>query len=272
MFEDSIRFPFVLDAVLALASLHRATSSPEKGQEYTSSSLYHESRGLQGYAEQLANITQDNCQAVFAFSMLINVLTIAASVGFPGLPPVPPMDTLFAAFELLRGIEVVWDASSTMLVASPYGILFSQEKSCEGQEAIPDLTNAMQELHRRAGECQSDPWRADIYHSTIDRLHEAFKEFQGSKNIGIIIAWPILISSTAMDLLKEQDPIVLLIFIHYGVLYLQVHNRWWAYNFGVRLIRDLSKTLHAVDHIWLPYTRWARSKAARVSVIASDYS
>merc|ERR1711939_288645 len=102
--EDSVRFPFVLDAVLAPASLHRATSCPGKGQEYISSSLFYESRGLQGYTEQLANITRENCQAVFAFAMLINVLTIAASAGFPGLPPVLPIDTLFAAFELLRGI------------------------------------------------------------------------------------------------------------------------------------------------------------------------
>jgi hypothetical protein len=99
---------------------------------------------------------------------------------------------------------------------------------------------------------------------SIEKLEDAFKHVEQGEDFAAITAWPVLVDDKAGELLEKRDPLMMLICIHYGVLCFHLHDRWWAHNFGCRLIWDLSELLHALDASWLPLTSWARSRAASV--------
>jgi len=52
-----------------------------------------------------------------------------------------------------------------------------------------------------------------------------------------------------------------LIFLHYGVLLLHAHDRWWAKGFGVRLVQDLAVSLRMLSSDWASATEWAEACA-----------
>jgi hypothetical protein len=110
-FHDGMTYAFVLDAVLAVAALHKAYSEPQHSKKYVSACLYYQNQCLTAYQEQLTNINEDNCNAMFAVSALIHVLNGAMSRGGPYLPPTPPIETLLSQLKLGFGIKTVLDAT-----------------------------------------------------------------------------------------------------------------------------------------------------------------
>ena len=100
-FRDGLTYAFVLDAVLAVAALHKAYMEPEDDKKYMSACLYYQNQCLCAFQEQLADINQENCHAIFAVSALIHVLNIGISRGGPSLTPTPPIETLAVQLSLL---------------------------------------------------------------------------------------------------------------------------------------------------------------------------
>jgi len=265
-FHDGRTYPFVLDAILALAALHKAYLEPQNNEKYSSACLFYQNQCLQTYYKQLANINKDNCHAMFAVSAMINVLTIAMSRGSSGLVATSPLETLFTTFKLLRGIQVVLDGHFDAVRAGHYKEIFSIPDVPPNSTVSKEVSHAMGELLRLAsdGNTEADPDRTELYKSSIDSLGKHFLEVEQVANFGAVIAWPLSLDESATRFLKAHDPMMMLIFVHYGVLYLHIHERWWAHDFGCRLIWELSESLHALGGSWLPLTSWARSKAANV--------
>jgi hypothetical protein len=265
-FHDGMTYPFVLDAILALAALHKAFIEPQNDGKYISACLFYQNQCLQTYYKQLSNINPDNCHAMFAVSALINVLTIAMSRGSARLVATSPVETLFTTFRLLRGIQVVLHGNFDTVRSAHYKQIFSIPEAPADSVVSSEVSHAMKELLRLTsdGNTEADPDRIELYRSCIESLEKHFREVEQVQNFGAIIAWPLSLQERATELLRARDPMMMLIFVHYGALYLHIHERWWAYNFGCRLIWELSESLHALDASWLPLTSWARSKAANL--------
>jgi len=265
-FYDGMTYPFVLDAVLAVAALHKAYMEPQSNEQYTSACLFYQSQCLRAYHSQLSDINTDNCHAMFAVSALINVLTIAMSRGSTSLVATSPLETLFTTFKLLRGIQVVLHGNFDRVRSAHYKDIFAVPDIPPNATVSPEVAHATKELLRLASDetNEAEPDRIEMYKTSITTLQDHFLQVEQVHNFGAVIAFPLALSETATELLRARDPMMMLIFVHYGVLYLHVHERWWAYNFGCRLIWELSDALHALNASWLPLTSWARSKAANV--------
>ena len=265
-FYDGMTYPFVLDAILAVAALHKAYIEPQNNGKYTSACLFYQHVCMRAYSQQLTDINHDNCHAMFAVSSLINVLTIAMSRGSSSLVATSPLETLFTTFKLLRGIQVVLHGNFDTVRSAHYKEIFSVPDVPPDAVVSPEVAHAMKELLRLAsdGTNETEPDRVEVYKSSVETLEKHFLEVEQVQNFGAVIAWPLALHETATELLRARDPMMMLIFVHYGVLYLHIHERWWAHNFGCRLIWELSDCLHALNASWLPLTSWARSKAANV--------
>jgi hypothetical protein len=272
-FHDGMTYPFVLDAILAVAALHKAFIEPQNNEKYISACLFYQSQCLQTYYKQLTNINADNCHAMFAVSALINVLTIAMSRGSTSLAATSPLETLFTTCKLLRGIQVVLHGNFDRVRSAHYKEIFSVTEIPPDSTVSSEVSHAMKELLRLAsdGITEVDSDRIEMYKSSIESLGKHFLEVEQVQNFGAVMAWPLSLHETATQLLKARDPMMMLIFVHYGVLYLHIHERWWAHNFGCRLIWELSDSLHALNASWLPLTSWARSKAANLRATPPAY-
>lgn len=102
------------------------------------------------------------------------------------------------------------------------------------------------------------------YTATIDMLEDAFVQIEHYGNHGAIISFAMSISDESVNLLKAHDPIMLLIFVHYGALFSYIHDRWWAHGFGARMVRELCVLLHAAGAAWAPFTSWPMAKVTNV--------
>jgi hypothetical protein len=262
VFWEGSRYPFVLDAVLAVAACHKAFLRPLESRENISICLYYQCKSLQVYREHLAKLDRQNCHAAFAVSVVINVLTIALSRGCGDLPPTPPLETLSCTFELLRGIGIVLRSSTGTLISGRYKALFSTTSSHVRQKLPDDILQAMERLRIMVQNFANDkdPSQIEVYHSTIDALEQHFELFGQNKNFAAVVSWPVMVGEFPMGLLQNSDPCMMLIFVHYGVLYLQIHDRWWARDFSSRLIEQISEPLHRNGEAWVSATAWARSQ------------
>lgn len=262
-FQDGWRYSFILDAILALTALHRAYTTSGESDRFVRASLYYQSSGLRTFTQHLSDITASNCHAMFAFAAIINIAVIAVSRGGVGVSPTAPIDTLFTIYELGNGLKAVIDSSLEMLTSGPYKAAFATAstlpKTC-ASETVARVFQAMRQQAESVAIAIPDN-RAETYLATIDRLEEAFMQVEEHKDFGAILAWIMGVPNKAIQLLEIRDPMMCLIFMHYGVLYLHLHDKWWANGFGARLIWDMSSLLHAADTAWVPLTSWARVRA-----------
>ena len=272
-FQDGLAYPFVLDAVLAVAALHKAYVEPEHSKKYMSACLYYQNQCLYAYQKELANINEDNCHAIFAVSALVHILNIAISPGGPTLSPTPPIETLLLQFQLTRGIMVVLSTAWHTVSTAHYKGLFKIPGYNTPTNAVntPEVAYAMEELQRCVANTEStDTTVQNVYKTSVESLGNHFKHVEQGGDLNAIVAWPIHLDDKAEQLLADRDPLMMLICVHYGVLCLHVHDKWWAHNFGCRLIWELSDSLHALEASWLPLTSWARSKAASIRAASAD--
>lgn len=272
-FRDGLTYAFVLDAVLAVGALHKAYMEPENGQKYMSACLHYQNECLCGFQEQLLNINQDNCHAVFAVAALVHVLNIGISRGGSSLPPTPPIETLAVQITLGRGIKAVLSTTFETVRSAHYRDVFNGSGVPTPTDAAntPEVAYAMDELKRCVTDSDTiSATTRDVLVSCVETLEDAFRVVEHGEDFNAITAWPVIVNENAGELLEKRDPLMMLICIHWGVLCLHLHDRWWAHNFGCRLIWDLSELLHALDASWLPLTSWARSRAASVRAASAS--
>ena len=59
-------------------------------------------------------------------------------------------------------------------------------------------------------------------------------------------------------LLRSEDGLSLLIFMHWGVLLRQFNGLWWSRNADRALVAEAARILHARGPEWVARTAWAR--------------
>lgn len=109
--------------LLALSALHLAHYRPDQYDYYASQALYHHEIGLREASAMIPNITEENCSAIYIFS----VLTFYTSLAKPRTP-----EDLFFISEngtadwmfLIRGTKYILEANYNSLLKGPFGPLF----------------------------------------------------------------------------------------------------------------------------------------------------
>ncbi|KAF2178719.1 hypothetical protein K469DRAFT_754334 [Zopfia rhizophila CBS 207.26] len=235
---EAVKHEFLMDGLLALSALHFAFQNPDLRWTYTEVAVQYQNSDLQ-------------------------------SVRVPSVSWDKPLSThtesLVSIFELLHGVGIIIRTSEESIKNGKFGALF-QHSNLDTMEVASDngVTSAMLKLRERAGNIAKyvEPDRYQVYISGIESLEITFGCAAIHQNLGAVVAWPVMVSEKLLAFFKQSDPMAQLIFIHYGVLLLHVHNRWWGRNFGVRLIESLVESICAVDSEWAYWTEWARRTAA----------
>lgn len=117
------KYEFLMRGVLAFSALHLANFRPEEHDYYVAQALYHHEIGLREASTLIANITEENCSAVYIFSVLTFYFGLAKPrksgdffiVGEQGVA-----DWLF----LIKGTRYIMESSYHTLYKGPFGPLF----------------------------------------------------------------------------------------------------------------------------------------------------
>ncbi|KAH6625480.1 hypothetical protein C7974DRAFT_376989 [Boeremia exigua] len=256
--EEAVRHDFLIDGLLALSSLHLASKDPGEEQRHTKIAFHYQNTGLRQYAKALESITVDNNHAIFAYADITTVMALAVTVSHQQMTFADCTASLVSMFELLQGVRIVSEESKDPLRTGKFRLLFHGiPLNLEQTVPAPDVLEAMLDLRERAGTVTKyvQPDRYGVYLSGIDRLELVFGRVATSDHLGPIIAWPTMIDKKLVELFEQGEPMAQLIFLHYGVLLLYTHDRWWGKGFGLQLIDGLTAFLSAIDADWVAQTQ-----------------
>lgn len=288
MFREAMRCDFLLDALMATSALHKSNLFPEASEEraeYARRALAFQSAALSGYIPSLNKPNQTNSIALFAISVLLPVWSFGskrlpegfskANLGIsPPLTtrensgtPSPHDDTLdFASvislLQIIQGIHEVIMQTTPWLQKDLIEILRAPTDE-DLPPNQPDVSAALDHLGTTIEHaCGQDTTRPE----SVRERHEIYMErLQSLRQVArcrtvlewdlYIFSWPVTVKPLFIDLLRQHDPIALVLFVYWAVCFRSLDHLWWARGWSYRLVKDVSPML---DTSWANCLEWPR--------------
>lgn len=255
--EEGLSHPFLMHGILALSALHLARTGPEPSRRaaYLNRAVAHQNQALALFRELLSDVNEGNAKAMFAYASIVVVYTF----GFPHTPDVQDpwtcIDDLYQVLTLTRGVQQVIRSSSEFLNHSTFAPILQVE---ETRPPLPeDAATAIRHLHEANQVCHvhDEAHELEIYAATIENIAEMLRWVYGGTTTTVIAGrWAIKLPSRFLDLLREREPLALVMLAHYGVLLQHLKHRWCFDEWCMRV----AKTVWAIlDDQWRPLVNWA---------------
>ena len=255
--EEGLSHPFLMHGILALSSLHLARTGPEPSRRpaYLNRAVTHQNQALALFRELLGDINETNAKAMFAFASIVVVYTF----GFPHTPDVQVpwtcVDDFHQVLVLTRGIQQVIRAPAEFLANSDFAPILQVD---EVHAPLPDDAKAtIRRLHETNEACaaRNPSHERDVYKATINEMEEMLSWFHGGMTTSSIAGrWAIRQPPRFLELLRERDPLALIMLVHYGVLLQYLKHLWCFANWGERVAKAVWVVL---DDQWRPLMHWA---------------
>ncbi|CAI7579694.1 unnamed protein product [Penicillium bialowiezense] len=242
--KQALQYPFLMDSLLALTSLHIASElavNDSERSELLSGALRYQSRAMPAFRLELGKVTSTNCDALFACSVIL----MACNFVFPSLEASDEPETnLRVLFHLLKGIHSIMDQSRASLEDGPFKIIIQH---C--WEADPALLSGKRVLPSELRSMCEASASQSIYQTAIDTLEEcAMAE-------GMVIPWIVLAGEEFVEQIENGEPLALLIYACWAAL-MAGQEMWWAKIAGQRIVRNLGQLKR--DEEWNSVLRWAK--------------
>jgi hypothetical protein len=269
--EEAAQYEFLMDGILAIASLHFACYNPDSHRQYIEFAIRYQNLGLQKYTDALGDINEANCTALFAFSILLNLMAIALPNASPDSTSSAHTESMMTMLELVQGIGLIHSTAVPILrngkLASFFRNFPPDPEPDEETKAALDLLR--QQIDSLLASESIGEGRHDVYLAGIRSLAVVSGCSVLSNHLGPIIGWPTSVwppehRDELMKLIRHGDVMAQLILMHYGVLLLHIRHQWWGKRTGISLIEDLAISVHAAGPNWAALTKWPREVVRRI--------
>ncbi|CAG7917328.1 unnamed protein product [Penicillium olsonii] len=256
--EEALSHPFLMHGILALSALHLARTGPEPSRRasYLNRAVAHQNQALALFRGLLGDINEENAKAIFAFAGIVVIYTF----GFPNTPgvqdPWASVDDIYQVLVLTRGTQqVIYTPRNfrEFLSNSSFGPILQVE---EVAGILPDEAVAALRKLRVANEaCGKDAnHELHIYSEVIQNLQEMLTWVYGGMRANTIAGrWAIKLPARFMELLREREPLALVMLAHYGVLLRCLQHSWCFDEWCTRVANVVWAIL---DAQWRPLVHW----------------
>jgi len=257
------QYDFVMRGVLALSALHLAHFKSEKRDFFISQAKLQNQAGLLAVAAMLPNITNENCSAIYIFSALTCIFTVAS--------PREPGDFLNLGdsgvaswLTLFRGTRSIIDSSPDALQNGVLGPMFiaGARRTALREEAHVKADGSMEDskltdLRQAIKETVRDSHALETYMGAIDELEKAFTVaykgiFQTIETTDVFI-FLFRVSEEYLTFLKERTQESLAIFAYFCVIAKRLENNWWSVGWSNHLMSRIYSGLDEEHKLWI---RW----------------
>lgn len=278
---------FLMHGILAITALHMANLRPTEHNSLSVMAANHQDLGLQGFRSELDNIGPHNCDALFAFSILI-IFYIPASAGTminnDKISSSFLNEHLFGAIldwvRLIRGIQHVADRGREWLEHGPMEPLtvhseWRREMEPSDERSITEdqyLASLDQLWVGTAKYSEQEREEAKLYDRALKALRQAFARMSIAEstadlcawctntksvpNIPRLIAlfiWPLQMENEFFALLEQKQPIALVILAHYAVVLKRMHTLWWLKAAPVKMVTSIAALLPTKYYVWIDW-------------------
>lgn len=261
---------FLMHGLLAIAALHRIQLDGQTGTiAFQEAAIQHKQKALSLYAPLLSNITKYNCNALFAFSCLLSILSFASQIQSE-TRTVKDIADVVDLLRLVRGVAVIVAVAREWIESSELNILlqtgksniqhpFAASRRKDPSEQEVQLQLLIKHCHSTCKDSTSMP----IFLESINILLSGYITYSTTFDITLILAWPTQIDSKLLELLLQRDQLALVIFAHYGAVMLLLHDIWWLKGWGKLVISLTSDLLSPseLSHIAWPLRMASEKKS-----------
>lgn len=270
--------PFLLYGVLSIAALHRRSQAPEFQQSnLLEIARDHQQQALSEYIPVLANITPDNCHALFAFSQIIATVSYALLQLSRGQNSARDfIQGVIAVFDLLIGATVIAGQAREALRAGPLAAMMGhgpslldwnmvpltsdEEAKTSAFAALLERMQNVQESGRSASEVPLPSEKAKSYVLAIEKLLPLFPRHpEITPHISTVIGWCVFLDIGFIDMLKAEEDAALVVLAYYGVALNKLEHVWWLSGLGRRIVEAVGEMVGGRGK-WTESLSWPRGE------------
>lgn len=285
----AFRHHTILHLLLAIAALHLARSEPRQSAELISKAEAHMNVGLRRATQDLSTLDENNCAELYIITILICTYTFAKKPG--------PRNLLVVAeghesawWELFRGVRVIIERvglptilarlaqdTGTHNIVQPSTLPQPQQETVMNVLTPLDWENALESLVILMEQAPSD--RKNIYQDTFNMLkwcyHGTFGMMGRSHVVATpkyetIMAWLYVLDDKYVDMLKDNDPLAMLLLAYFAVLLQTLETVWFLKGWALHILCGVRGILIETSREqWLHWLRWPETQVNDLVKITS---
>jgi hypothetical protein len=253
----AFRHSWLLQAIFAVTAQHNIheLKLPDPALVETATRYHHEA--LTAYIQQLNDINESNCEALFCFSQLIVGLSYSRLI----LSQDSVIRGMIDIMVLLKGTLAVAEQGSKWLnsgVLQPmmtnYPELVPVETSRESSACTTALKALSEHIARDAEESCGVLIRQEILESTIQLVHALLiSDSNPEDRLNKIIGLPVFVDKRFAALLKAGDQAALVVLAFYGVALSKIDGAWFFEGVGPAVVYAVAAV---VVEEWAGHLSW----------------
>jgi hypothetical protein len=256
--KEGLRHRYLMHCVLALSALHLVHASPQDSERYRRAAIRHQDIAVATFRPLLGDITAENCDALWASSALTVIFGTAQYqiLETPGVVKLSPLDGILEVCELVRGVYVIVQAAAQWIGSGPINPLLVYDFAAHAPELAPDVIDAIQAV-KNCVLASSAAHTSSVYLSSLEVLQQTFVASMSKDQPTMVLVWLVLIERQFVVMLRERDPIALVMLAHYGVVLYDSRQHWWCGDWGFSIVKDVHQVL---NDEWRPLIAWPARK------------
>lgn len=261
----AFKYPFLVHQILAVAAFHLAYLQPSQRSEHSLHASQHQNRSIEGMRGHLAEITAENCHALFMASSLLLVGAFAsfANIKPSGSPLIegqrpPTIEDMIDVVILDRGVASVLQSSEDVIQAGYFRDLFHFSPH---DRANPFMQRVAQELRNLDAMIKQDRAMDHMVRilvsleikKLIDAIEKAVVTTQDAE-MRVTTFWPITIAEDYISLLRQRNEVALLVLMYFCCIMFRAEEKtWFVKGWGVSVAADVEKL---VSIKWRDAIKW----------------
>ncbi|KAF2011189.1 hypothetical protein BU24DRAFT_54813 [Aaosphaeria arxii CBS 175.79] len=257
----ALEFPFLMEAIFALAALHLGRLDMSKRAEYLRQAESHHDRALNLFRNLVQDIEEYNFQAVLLFAGTLFPYSCAIPIDMQHRPDYM-LESILQTFALIRRTRPMVATFYRSFLASEIGRIVPQDTRVDwDKEDQPEQTELVK--LRKFSEIIEHIFPSEIVEAYVDAIRKLEIIFARVANLNcppsdsLIKLWVHFVSSRFMELLSERQPGALIIFAHYAVLFHRSQQYWFLHGVA-------DQVMHIADNLvpseWKGWLDWPKEQ------------
>ncbi|KIW83873.1 hypothetical protein Z517_03119 [Fonsecaea pedrosoi CBS 271.37] len=249
--------PYLMHQMLATSALHLSTTRTDTRSTYReyATGLQNRALCLFNEANPVLEVTRANCVRMFLFSSGVGLHLLCETLHYQRDSLESFVDRFTHCLNVYRGMLAVIDESRDLLLESELGPRLKLTQALmETRDANGSECDILGNMVNTAviASCSRQAYQESISH--LQRVFNAQRAAAGTKiAVPTVLAWPALVPSEYVDLLRHRQPEALIILAHYAVLLHRCRDLWLFGDSGRFLIESICRDLGSQWQEWLKF-------------------
>ncbi|KAL4928101.1 uncharacterized protein BDV17DRAFT_264828 [Aspergillus undulatus] len=269
--REAAAHPTLRHSALALSATHLAytvrAEDTSKRKEYMQEARRHYIQAIDELPPHCDDLSASRCNAAFSTASVLFMCELASpSLAEDGLrlskaadrssgsssttetkekeqPPSSYLQQLLDVFETAREFSSDTDVLDVVEKGELKGLFSRSDPYHQLPSTYTLPIFAMRNLNNATA--KKDPaHETAVYDDAITKLDRSLEMLsKGGEPTMIALRWMFRVPSRYLDLVRDKQPLALIIFAHYCAVLHHLRDRWWMGDRGGRLVKEISQLL-----------------------------